>query len=236
MNHPKNPAAHKRFLRLIPLCDGVRSSNDIALILDENQKYVQKMMLRYNLPRRIPSSLPGSKNGSYKVGRHINKDGYASVICPESHIEMANKNGRILEHRLIVAQKIKRNLQPLEVVDHIDGMRLHNHPYNLRLFENNAAHLKQTISGKIPLWSAQGKIALDLFRRQHEDYQPVNIHLSKVKQGDARLIEILRALLRFGKDSPYLLGSSHHLEKAGISDFSDSSLERALVDLYRKYA
>lgn len=192
-------------------------------------------MLRYGLPRRQQSVVPSHRNTFYKTGRHINKDGYASVICPRDFQLMANKNGRVLEHRLILAQRIRRNLHSHEVVDHIDGIRLHNHPDNLRLFENNADHLKATITGNVPQWSAIGKAALDLSRRRSEDYQPVDIHLLKVKQGDARLIEILRAALRCGIDSPYLLGSCHHLEKAGISDFSDPSLERALGDLYRKY-
>ena len=233
---PIDPKALRRFLKILPLCDGVRTSSQIAEEANENTKYVQKMMLRYDLPRRIPSKVPSERNGFYKTGRHINKDGYVSVICPDDYIQMANKNGRALEHRLVMAQKIGRNLLPHEVVDHIDGIRLHNCQSNLRLFEKNSDHLRATITGKIPQWSDAGKEALDLTRRRSEDYQHVDTHLTKVKQGDARLIEILRALLLLGKDSPYLLGSCHHLEKAGISDFSHSNLERELGDLYRKYA
>lgn len=236
MNHPKNPAAKARFDKIVPLCDGVRSSGEIAEILNENQKYIQKMMLRYNLPRRSRSVVPHHRNSFYKCGRHINKDGYATVICPPEFLGMANKNGRVLEHRLVVAQKIGRNLLPREVVDHIDGIRLHNHQDNLRLFQSNSEHLAETLSGRIPQWSCEGVVALDLSRRQSQAYRRVDTHHLKVKQGDARLIEILRSALKFGLDSPYLLGSYHHLEKAGISDFSDSSLKLALGDLYRKYA
>lgn len=236
MNHPKNPAAKARFDRIVPLCDGIRSSAEIAEILKENHKYIQKMMLRYDLPRRSQSVVPSHRNKFYKCGRHINKDGYATVICPHEHGEMANKNGRVLEHRLVMAQKIGRNLLPHEVVDHIDGIRLHNHPDNLRLFESNAKHLAETISGKTPQWSKEGLHSLDLSRRRSSTHRHVDTHLLKVKQGDARLHEILRAALQFGIDSPYLLGSSHHLEKVGIVDFSHSNLKRALDDLYRKYA
>lgn len=236
MSHPKDPRAKARFDRVASMCDGVLSSVQIAEALGENVKYVQKMMLRYNLPRRKQSSVPSERNRFYVCGRHINKDGYASVICPPEFRSMSNKNGRVLEHRLVLAQKIGRSLQPREVVDHIDGIRLHNHPRNLRLFESNAHHLKATITGNVPQWSELGKAALDLSRRRSQDYQPVDTHLLKVKQGDARLIEILRAALKLGISSPYLLGSSHHLKKAGISDLSDSSLKRALDDLYRKYA
>ncbi len=145
-------------------------------------------------------------------------------------------SGRVLENRLVVAQKIKRNLLPLEVVDHIDDIRLHNEPSNLRLFSSNVEHLRSTLSGNIPKWSQDGKVALDLSRRRSTAYQPVDTHLLKVKQGDARLIEILRCALKLGIDSPYLLGTSHHLKKAGIVDFYHSSLALALAGLYRKYA
>lgn len=236
MNQPQNPTALARFQSIVPLCDGFRTSTQIAEILGENAKYIQKMMLRYDLPRRVASIVPPERNGFYKCGRHINKDGYASVICPADHKTMANKNGRVLEHRLVMAQKIGRNLRAREVVDHIDGIKLHNDPSNLRLFACNADHLRATISGNVPQWSEAGKIALDLTRRRDEAYQPVDTHLTKVKQGDARLLEILRAALRLGIDSPFLLGSCHHLEKAGIADFSDSNLKRALDDLYLKYA
>lgn len=205
-------------------------------MLDENVKYIQKMMIRYNLPRRQQSKVPSHRNVFYKCGRHINKDGYVSVICPDEFRQMSNKNGRVLEHRLLVAQKIGRNLLAREVVDHIDGIKLHNCPDNLRLFACNADHLRATISGNVPQWSEAGRHVLDLSRRQALTHQRVDTHLMKVKQGDARLIEILRAALKLGIGSPYLLGSCHHLEKAGIVDLSDSSLERALADLYHKYA
>lgn len=236
MNQPKNPAALARFLKIVPLCDGVLTSSEIAVQLNENQKYIQKMMLKYDLPRRVPSIVPSERNVFYKCGRHINKDGYASVICPADYIGMKNKNGRVLEHRLVLARKIGRNLLTLEVVDHIDGIRLHNHPSNLRLFESNAHHLRETLSGKIPQWSVAGKLALDLSRRRSSAYQHVDTHLTKVARGDVRLIEILRAALLFGIDSPYLLGMSHHLEKVGIDYSLNSNLKLALDDLYRKYA
>ena len=236
MNQPKNPAALARFLKIVPFCNGVRTSSEIAEKTNENHKYIQKMMLKYNLPRRVQSVVPTDRNVFYKCGRHINKDGYTSVICPADYVGMANKNGRVLEHRLVLAEQIKRNLLPLEVVDHIDGIRLHNHPSNLRLFESNAHHLRETITGKTPRWSGAGKVALDLSRRKSSAYQRVDTHLMKVRQGDARLIEILRVALLLGIDSPFLLGTHHHLEKVGIDYSCYSSLKRALDDLYRKYA
>jgi len=236
MNQPKNPTALKRFLNISQFCDGILSSSEIAEKAGDNSKYVKKMMLRYNLPRRMVNVVPPHRNRFYKCGRHINKDGYVSVICPKSHLQMANKNGRVLEHRLVMSEKIGRNLHTHEVVDHIDGIKLHNIPSNLRLFQSNGDHLRETLKGNCPQWSEAGLIVLNSTRQEQLAGQRVDTHLLKVKQGDARLIEILRAALLLGIDSPFLLGSSLHLEKAGISDFSDSNLKRALDDSYRKYA
>lgn len=236
MNQPKRAAALARFLRMRPLCDGIRTSSEIAEILDENVKYIQKMMLKYNLPRRVKCVVPPERNGFYVCGRSIDQDGYASVICPPEYREMATKNGRVLEHRLVKAREIGRNLHPLEVVDHIDGIRLHNSPSNLRLFASNAEHLRATLTDSVPRWSEAGKVALDLTRRRSADYQPVDIHRMRVVSGDERLLTLIRTALLFGRDSPFLLGSCPHFEKAGIVDFSRSNLEREWAAIDRKYA
>lgn len=197
-------------------------------------------MLKYDLPRRKQGARTGQDNPSYKHGRTIDLDGYVLTSAPAGHPQaryLPNKNiGRILEHRLVVENMIGRYLDPLEAVDHIDGLRLHNCPSNLRLFDCNASHLRETITGNRPNWSKEGFDRMKLNHHQRKESQPVDKYLMKKKSGDARLIQILLAALKLGIDSPYLLGTSRHLEKAGIVDFSHSSLERALADLYHKYA
>ena len=130
-------------------------------------------------------------------------------------------------------QELGRYLLRTETVDHIDGLRLHNDPSNLRLFDCNADHLRATISGKCPQWSQDGRHKI---KNQNVGLPVVHKYGEMKKSGDARLRQILLAALALGSESPYLLGSSHHLAKAGIVDLSRSSLERALADLYRRYA
>lgn len=48
-------------------------------------------------------------------------------------------NGRH-EHRVVAEQKIGRALLPGEVVHHIDGDHLNNHPDNLEIIASQAAH------------------------------------------------------------------------------------------------
>lgn len=67
-----------------------------------------------------------------------NDQGYRVVYMPESG--MANKNGWVLLHRIVIAKSIGRDLRPEEVVHHIDGDKTNNNLSNLMLFPNNAEH------------------------------------------------------------------------------------------------
>ena len=217
------------------LADGLTSSTEIADALGINARRVRKILKRLDLPR-LPSHSPtGSRNSSFAGGRRIGLDGYVSVTAPVGHPGakiLPGKNlGKILEHRLVMEQKIGRYLRPEEVVDHVDGLTLHNHPDNLRLFDSNGAHLRATRTGKTPRWSEAGYGNMLLRHRQPEALIPVDTHRLRKEAGVLRLHQILLAALKLGTDSPYLLGSSHHTTKAGIDMSSRSTIERALVDL-----
>lgn len=236
--HVKAARSIERRSHIIPLCDGSRTSAEIAELLGESQKYIQQTMLELNLPRRAQGAGLGVNNPAFVSGRRIDRDGYVMTSAPLNHPHARTRHDRnyglMLEHRLVMESVLNRYLDPLEVVDHIDGLRLHNRPDNLRLFESNAEHLKTTITGQVPRWSEEGRLALK--KRRASGDQCVNKYREMKKSGDARLRQILLAALKLGVDSPYLLGTRHHITKAGISDLSHSSLERALADLYQRYA
>lgn len=54
---------------------------------------------------------------------------------------LADAHGNICEHWLVAEQKLGRHLLPGEVVHHEDGNKRNNHPDNLRVFPNHAAHM-----------------------------------------------------------------------------------------------
>lgn len=54
------------------------------------------------------------------------------VYRPDS--SMANSRGYVMEHRLVMAEKIGRPLKPNENVHHINGKRDDNRPENLDLW------------------------------------------------------------------------------------------------------
>ena len=100
-------------------------------------------------------SNPGARNPAWKGGRYMDNDGYVLSYAP-THPH-ATKAGRVREHRLVAEQMIGRYLTPEEVVDHIDGDRSNNDPSNLRVFARNADHLAQTLKGRVPKWTPEGR-------------------------------------------------------------------------------
>ena len=71
--------------------------------------------------------------------------------------------------------------------------------------------------------------------RRGEDPIRIDMYRQRKERGEIRLRQILLAALSLGIDSPYLLGTHHHLQKAGIDHSSRSNLERALADLYERW-
>ena len=84
----------------------------------------------------------GPKSDKWKKGRRI-QDGYVNIFatCVDGFFRsMANKNGYIREHRLVVAKHLNRCLLPWEVVHHINGIKDDNRLENLKLLPNVGSH------------------------------------------------------------------------------------------------
>lgn len=73
-------------------------------------------------PGGQPPRMYGPDHPNWKGG-HIDGNGYKVI----------SRRGRtnLLEHRVVAAEKLGRPLLPGEIVHHIDGNRLNNHPDNL---------------------------------------------------------------------------------------------------------
>ena len=221
------------------LADGAKTSGEIAALLGLQPRHVRKILLRMNLPRLHEGARWGKNNHQFETGRRIATSGYVLMSTPEGHASAKKRAGRkttlIWEHRHVMEQKLGRALLPTEAVDHVDGLTLHNHPDNLRLFASNAEHLRETLIGKVPQWSEAGYQNMKLRHHPDADLQRVDIHRQRRAAGATRLRQILLAALKLGTDSPYLSGSSRHTMKAGIDMSSRSTIEHALAALCQQW-
>ena len=73
--------------------------------------------------------------------RYENNYGYIMVrIYPDNPYYIMTSEGHINEHRLIMAQHLKRPLDKEEIVHHNNGKKDDNRIENLKLFKNVTEH------------------------------------------------------------------------------------------------
>ena len=204
-----------------------KTSKEIANEIGCSAKHVQNILRINNLGRLNRGAMHGDLNSSWRGGRIVDNDGYVSIPAPPNHPN-PRSDGRIAEHRHVMERHLGRYLDPLEVVDHIDGLHLHNAPSNLRIFEKNADHLRETITGIRPNWSVEGFAKMQIPSHQRKGFPLIDTYRQRKANGDVRLQQILLALLKLGKDSPHLLGTLHHLEQAQIDYSCETKIKQAL--------
>lgn len=128
------------------------------------------------------------------------------VQCPPEHAGMARKDGMVRQHRLVMAQRIGRDLFPWEVVHHKDHDPKNNAPENLELWPSNYAH-KLGEHGKLLIGTAcslatetnmEPKInpALKSFLRPTAELHPNP--RNPMEHTQAQLSKLERSIRRYG--------------------------------------
>ena len=89
--------------------------------------------------KKYPNAPKGSQCWQWKGGRKLRKDGYFEVMV-KNH-PRKDRNGYVLEHRLIMEKHLGRYLTSKEVVHHKDNNRQNNDIENLELLCGQSEHV-----------------------------------------------------------------------------------------------
>lgn len=82
----------------------------------------------------------GENNPGWKGGVRMMANGYRQIYAPDHPRRGAGRY--VYEHILVAERTLGRFLVSGEVVHHIDGNKLNNHPDNLRVFASQAEHIR----------------------------------------------------------------------------------------------
>ena len=116
---------------IIKLYNGGLSQEKIAAQLHTSQKGISRL-LQFNGIEC--GTRRGERHHAWIGGKHV-QNGYVfvSITKDNPYSSMAISNGYILEHRLVMAQHLKRPLTKNETVHHINGNTQDNAIENLQL-------------------------------------------------------------------------------------------------------
>lgn len=123
------------------------TQKQVAQEMNVSLTCVEKSCKRLTLKTSRIGPKFGSDHPAWKGGRHAEKHGYILIYVP-LHPLAKKPAGYVLEHRLVLEIVLSRYLRKGEVIDHLDNHPRHNWPDNLRLYANNADHLKATLTGR----------------------------------------------------------------------------------------
>jgi hypothetical protein len=132
-----------------------KTVEEIGRLLGRSSKVVNKACKRFGFVMRRRGPKGGPEHPGWKGGRRPDKQGYILVHMPEH--PGARQNGYIGEHRLVAEKMLGRYLLPTEVVHHKNDTPYDNRPENLQVFDTNGDHLRETLAGKCPKWTPEGR-------------------------------------------------------------------------------
>ena len=115
---------------------------------------ISKWCRKFGIRTQRTGPRSGASHPEWRGGIRI-VGGYRYIYSPDHPNKTSFQT--VAEHRLVMEKKLGRYLLRHEVVHHMDGNPLNNHPDNLVLFSHNSDHLKHELTGHCPKWSPEGK-------------------------------------------------------------------------------
>lgn len=121
---------------VIELYKGGRSQQSLARQFGCSQSSIWRFLRDHDaLKASRKRDYRGAKHHSWNGGITRDRHGYLKVAVEEGHrfACMADKNGRVMQHRLVMAEHLGRPLKRSETVHHKNGKRDDNRIDNLQL-------------------------------------------------------------------------------------------------------
>jgi len=123
------------------------SQKELGELLGWTRKTIERFDERNpDIPRNHRRGGVGERNGSWKGGRVVDKDGYILIRLPEH--PHADNHGYMREHRLVMEKMVGRYLEAQEVVHHRNSDKGDNRPENLELLEDNSQNIRYAWQGQ----------------------------------------------------------------------------------------
>ena len=166
----RDPLGGSRVMRAIPkelyqkLEARLLAREPLQDIADSMDVYVETIR-KFATRRGLPITQRCVKTRPEIVGGTLDRSGYVLLRVarsgPYGYLIRANTRndeyGYAPIHRMRMHDKLGRKLTENEVVHHVDGDIYNNSPANLEVFQSNGEHLKETLKGKVPNWTPEGK-------------------------------------------------------------------------------
>lgn len=173
---------------IVRLLEAGKTQQQVAEALGCARSTVERAMRKMGLKGARTGPRAASGHHAWKGGRKWDQKGYVDVYVP-LHPLAKRPSGYVFEHRLVMEAVLGRYLLESEVVDHRDNHPIHNWPDNLRLFDTNADHLRETLTGREKASPRPSEPGAHWCSQQNAPVPSLDDTLARCSSGDRLLIE-----------------------------------------------